>query len=131
MSSLETVSKSTWNVHGKVKQLYGMLHKAKTYNEREEIMRRVIQFPPEYETVFKNLIGDVNNTFMTDENCYSQFKNILLSFQQEVVDESGELIQFKIKFKSPSKSPGKPKSPSKSPGKPMPTCLLPTPLTHS
>ena len=118
LATLEPVSKSTWNVHGKIKQLYGLLHKAKTFNEREEIMRRVIQFPPEYESVFKNLIADVNNTFMTDENCYSQFKNILLSFQQEVVDDSGELIHFKIKIKSPSKSPGKPKSPSKSPGKP-------------
>ena len=141
----ETMSKSTWNVHRKIKQLYGLLHKAISSNEREEIMRRVIHFPPEYETVFKNLIGLVNNAFMTDENCYKQVKDILLSFQQEVMDDSGELIHFKIKIKSPikspskspgklkspSKSPGKTKSPSKSPGKLMPLCLLPTPLTHS
>ena len=102
MSTVETISKSTWNTHGnsikktEIKQLYDMLHKTKSSDEREEIMRRTIYFSPEYETVFKNLIHAVNDAFITDDNCYKQFKDILQSFQEAMSDgrdESGDVVQ--------------------------------------
>ena len=70
--AVETASKSTWNPYGglmkktDIKRLYGLLYKANTSAERDEIMRNAIRFSPEYEkTVFENL--RINIPIKTDE----------------------------------------------------------------
>jgi hypothetical protein len=145
--TVETASKSTWNPYGgvikktEIKKLYDLLHKASTSVEREEIMRNAIRFSPEYETVFKNLIRNINDAFTTDRNCYKQFKDILYSFLDSM-DDSGKPVQFTIKITTGSRSrsrsgsrgkgksaspPAKARSKSRSPSK----CALPTPLQPS
>lgn len=154
--TVETASKSTWNPYGgvikktEIKKLYDLLHKASTSVEREEIMRNVIRFSPEYESVFKNLIRNINDAFTTDRNCYKQFKDILYSFLDSM-DDSGKSVQFTIKIttgsRSSSRSGSRSKSKSKTPTKALaasPTaaaaspasetssmCALPTPLQPS
>ena len=152
--TVETASKSTWNPYGgvikktEIKKLYDLLHKASTSVEREEIMRNVIRFSPEYESVFKNLIRNINDAFTTDRNCYKQFKDILYSFLDSM-DDSGKPVHFTIKIAtgSRSRSRSKSKSKSKTPTKALaasPTaaaaspasetssmCALPTPLQPS
>lgn len=137
--AVETASKSTWNPYGglmkktDIKRLYGLLYKANTSAERDEIMRNAIRFSPEYEkTVFENLIRNINDAFTTDRNCYKQFKGILYSFQDSM-DDSGNPVHFKIKIRtgSRSRSKGKGTTPPamalKSPSKDV----LPTPLQPS
>lgn len=137
--AVETASKSTWNPYGSlikktdIKKLYGLLHKANTSAERDEIMRNAIRFSPEYEkTVFENLIRNINDAFTTDRNCYKQFKGILYSFLDSM-DDSRNPVHFKIKITtgSRSRSKGKDTTPPamalKSPSKDV----LPTPLQPS
>ena len=137
--AVETASKSTWNPYGglmkktDIKRLYGLLYKANTSAERDEIMRNAIRFSPEYEkTVFENLIRNINDAFTaftTDRDCYKQFKKILYSFQDSM-DDSGKPVQFKIKITTGSRSRSKSKGTTppamalKSPSKDV----LPTPL---
>ena len=118
--TVETESKSTWNTYGgvikkkEIKKLYDLLHKAITSAEREEIMRNAIRFSPEYETVFKNLIRNINDAFTIDldRNCYKQFKDILYSFLDSI-DDSGNPIQFTFKNTTGSRSRSKSKTPIK------------------
>lgn len=143
--TIETASKSTWNPYGgvikktEIKKLYDLLHKASTSVEREEIMRNAIRFSPEYESVFKNLIRNINDAFTTDRNCYSEFKDILYSFLDSM-DDSGKPVQFTIKIATGSRS--RSRSKSKTPTKALAaaaapasetssTCALPTPLQPS
>lgn len=152
--TVETASKSTWNPYGsiikktEIKKLYDLLHKAITSAEREEIMRNAIRFSPEYETVFKNLIRNINDAFTTDRNCYSEIKDILYSFLDSM-DDSGKPVHFTIKIatgsrsRSRSGSRSKSKSKSKTPTKALAAslaaaasetssmCALPTPLQPS
>jgi hypothetical protein len=118
--TVETESKSTWNPYGSrikktdIKKLYGLLHKANTPAERDEIMRNSIRVSPEYEkTVFENLIRNINDAFTTDRDCYKQFKGILYSFQDSM-DDSGKPVQFKIKIKTGSRSRSRSRSRSSS-----------------
>ena len=117
--TVETASKSTWNPYGsiikktEIKKLYDLLHKATTSAERDEIMRNAIRFSPEYETVFKNLIRNINDAFTTDRNCYKQFKDILYSFLDSM-DDSGKPVHFTIKIATGSRSRSRSKSKSKS-----------------
>jgi hypothetical protein len=145
--TVETASKSTWNPYGgvikktEIKKLYDLLHKASTSAEREEIMRNAIRFSPEYETVFKNLIRNINDAFTTDRNCYSEIKDILYSFLDSM-DDSGKPVHFTIKIAtgSRSRSGSRSKSKSKTPTKALAAspasetssmCALPTPLQPS
>lgn len=143
--TVETASKSTWNPYGgvikktEIKKLYDLLHKASTSVEREEIMRNAIRFSPEYESVFKNLIRNINDAFTTDRNCYSEIKDILYSFLDSM-DDSGKSVQFTIKITTGSRSRSKSKSKSKTPTKALAAaaasetssmCALPTPLQPS
>lgn len=143
--TVETASKSTWNPYGgvikktEIKKLYDLLHKASTSAEREEIMRNAIRFSPEYESVFKNLIRNINDAFTTDRNCYSEIKDILYSFLDSM-DDSGKSVQFTIKITTGSRSRSKSKSKSKTPTKALAAaaasetssmCALPTPLQPS
>jgi hypothetical protein len=150
--TVETASKSTWNPYGgvikktEIKKLYDLLHKASTSAEREEIMRNAIRFSPEYETVFKNLIRNINDAFTTDRNCYSEIKDILYSFLDSM-DDSGKPVHFTIKIatgsrsRSRSGSRSKSKSKSKTPTQALAAspaasetssmCALPTPLQPS
>ena len=120
--TVETASKSTWNPYGgvikktEIKKLYDLLHKASTSVEREEIMRNAIRFSPEYETVFKNLIRNINDAFTTDRNCYKQFKDILYSFLDSM-DDSGKPVQFTIKIATGSRSRSRSRSGSRSKSK--------------
>jgi hypothetical protein len=136
--TVETEPKSTLKPHGSVikktdiKRLYDLLHKANTPAERDEIMRNAIQFSPEYETVFKNLTCKINNAFTT---FYKQFKDILYSFQDSV-DDSGNPVQFTIKFTKGSRSRSRSRSNGKSTSPPAMAqkhsmCALPTPLHPS
>jgi hypothetical protein len=145
--TVETASKSTWNPYGgvikktEIKKLYDLLHKVSTSAEREEIMRNAIRFSPEYESVFKNLIRNINDAFTTDRNCYKQFKDILYSFLDSM-DDSGKSVQFTIKIATGSRSRSRSgsRSKSKTPTKALAAspasetssmCALPTPLQPS
>lgn len=134
--TVETASKSTWNPYGSlikktdIKKLYDLLHKANTPAERDELMRNAIHFSPEYETVFKNLIRNINDAFTTDRNCYKQFKDILYSFQDSM-DDLGNPVQFKIKITTGSRSRSKGTTPPAMALKSPSNDVLPTPLQHS
>ena len=136
MAEVETVSKSTWtpnrNVLKKsdIKLMYDALHGMNTSSEREAHMRRTIHFPPEYNTVFANLINSVNRSFDNDEG-YKQFRDILNAFQESIGD-SGEAVQFVIVKQSPKMSPNK--SPKMSPialTSSRPSCMMPLPVLPS
>ena len=104
MDQIETTSKTTWKPitdlrKTEIARVYDALAQSKTKTDREASIRRMIHFPPEYETVFANLMWRVNRIF--DDNdcpsanyktkCYKEFKHILNEVQWTLTN-SGESV---------------------------------------
>jgi hypothetical protein len=103
------VKKSTWKpmtdlIKADVVWLYDALA-ARGHDDREGILRRMIDYPPEHETTFANLIARVNDIFEKNEcppanhknECYKELKHVLNDFQGEVYTEHGKPLRFTLK----------------------------------
>jgi len=129
MDQIETTSKTTWKPitdlrKTEIVRVYDALAQSKTNPDRETIIRRMIHYPPEYETVFANLIRRVNRIFEDNDcpsvnyktKCYKEFKHILNEFQGTLIGDSGESVRFTTTTRSPlyPRSPRSPRSPPSS-----------------
>lgn len=112
-----------------IARLYDALAKSSTREEREAVLRSMIHYPPEYETVFANLIRRVHRIFEAakDNDClhktkchkYKEFKHVLNEFQGGLFTDSGKPLRFTLNRR--------PSSPSPRPTTPRPTTPRPTP----
>jgi len=104
MEQIETTSKTTWKPltdlsKAEMVRMYDALSQSKN---REAIMRRMIHYPPEHETVFANLIRRVHRIFEDNEcpsanyktKCYKELKHVLNEFQGDLFTDSGESVRF-------------------------------------
>ena len=130
---------STWKPLTDLKKkdigrLYDALAKSSTREEREAVLRSMIHYPPEYETVFSNLIRRSHRTFEDNGNdcrpanykteCYKDFKHGLNEFQGGLFTDSGKPLRFTLNRRPSSPSP-RPTTPR--PTTPRPTTPRPTP----
>ena len=85
--------------------------KSSTREEREAVLRSMIHYPPEHETVFANLIRRVHRIFEAkDSDClhktkchkYKDFKHVLNEFQGGLFTDSGKPLRFTLKRRSPA-----------------------------
>jgi len=108
-------SGSTWKPttdlsKAEIVRLYDALAQAKN---REEIMRSMIHYSPEHETVFANLIRRVHRTFEDNAcpsanyktKCYKELKHVLNEFQGNLFTDSGESVRFTTRVPSPNTLP--------------------------
>jgi len=108
---------STWKPLTDLKKkdigrLYDARAKSSTREEREAVLRSMIHYPPEYETVFANLIRRSHRTFEDNGNdcrpanykteCYKDFKHGLNEFQGGLFTDSGKPLRFTLKRRSPA-----------------------------
>jgi len=107
---------STWKSQetvlskGKMKWLYDVLVQANNDKDRVAILRRIIDYPPEYETVYANLITHAFKNIKKDEcppanyktECYREFKRAVNEFQRELFTDSGKPVRFTLKRSSPT-----------------------------
>lgn len=134
MEQIETASKTTWKPltdlsKAEMVRMYDALSQTKN---REAIMRRMIHYPPEHETVFANLIRRVNRIFEDNEcpsanyktKCYKELKHVLNEFQGDLFTDSGESVRFTTttRLQSPQlrQSPQSPQSPPSPPSSRFP-----------
>ena len=95
-----------------IRRLYDALDKSSTREEREAVLRRTIHYPPEYETVFANLIRRSHRTFEDKDNdchsakykteCYKKLKHVLNEFHGGLFTDSGKPLRFTLKRRSPA-----------------------------
>jgi hypothetical protein len=92
-----------------MKWLYDVLVQANNDKDRVAILRRII-YPPEYETVYANLITHAFKNIKKDEcppanyktECYREFKRAVNEFQRELFTDSGKPVRFTLKRSSPT-----------------------------
>lgn len=129
MDQIETTSKTTWKPitdlrKTEIVRVYDALAQSKTNPDREAIIRRMIHYPSEYETVFANLIRRVNHIFEGNDcpsanyktKCYKDLKHVLNEFQGTLTGDSGESVHFTTMTRSPQppQPPQSPRSPPSS-----------------
>ncbi|NBO54155.1 MAG: hypothetical protein EBU84_06095 [Actinobacteria bacterium] len=117
---------STWKPLTDLKKtdivrMYDALAQSKTKTDREAQMRRMIHYPPEYETVYATLIARVNRIFEAakDNDClhktkchkYKEFKHVLNEFQGGLFTDSGKPVRFTTRTRSPSRGTKVPRTP--------------------
>ena len=104
---------STWKSQetvlskGKMQWLYDVLVQANNDKDRVAILRRIIDYPPEYESVYANLITHAFKKIKKDEcppanyktECYREFKRAVNQFQ-DVFTDSGKPLRFTMKRRS-------------------------------
>ncbi len=86
--------------------LYDVLVQANN-EDRVAILRRIIDYPPEYESVYANLITHAFKKIKKDEcppanyktECYREFKRAVNQFQ-DVFTDSGKPLRFTMKRRS-------------------------------
>ena len=106
-------SGSTWKSLTDLKKtemvrLHDALVQAESQINREAIMRRMIHYPPEHETVFANLIRRVHRIFERNicrtanykTKCYKEFKRVVNEFQGGLFTDSGKPLRFTLKRRS-------------------------------
>ena len=114
---------STWKPLTDLKKtdilrMYDALAQSKTKTDREAQMRRMIHYPPEYETVYATLIARVNRIFESakdDNDClhktkchkYKEFKHVLNEFQGGLFTDSGKPVRFTTRTRSPNPKTGR------------------------
>ncbi len=105
--------KSTWKSResvlskGMMKWLYDALVQASNDKDRVAILRRMMDSPPEYETVYTNAITDAFKKFKKDEcppanyktECYKEFKRVVNQFR-DLFTDSGKPLRFTLKRRS-------------------------------
>ena len=122
--------------------VYNALSNASNSEEREQELRRLIQFPSEYETVFANLIHDINKIFTHHGNechstsyknnsCYKKLKSVLNEYQETLSNH--DIPAFTVKRAQPSITSKHTRTPTPKTMRTQhfdgPTPLLPSPKT--
>ena len=123
-------SRSTWKPttdlsKTEMVRLYDALVQAESQINREAIMRRMIHYPPEHETVFSNLIQRVHRVFEINicrpanykTKCYKEFKRVVNEFHGGLFTDSGKPLRFTLKRSSPATATSTATSTSTSPQK--------------
>lgn len=133
---------STWKPLTDLKKtdivrLYDALAQSSTREEREAVLRRMIHYPPEYETVYATLIARVNRIFEAakdDNDClhktkchkYKEFKHVLNEFQGGLFTDSGKPLRLTLK-RTPRPSTPRPTTPRPTTPRPTTTTTTTTP----